>query len=350
MNLQEIISSITKSDASIAEQAQNRQNSLTKPPGSLGRLEEFSIKYVAARGDFSAEIEKPAILTFAGDHGVADEGVSAFPKEVTPQMVANFANGGAAINVLTRMEGINLKVIDIGVAGDCDFPGVIQRKVARGTADFVKGPAMTKEQTERAILIGFEEAEKLINGGCTLLGTGDMGIANTTPSTALYSVYLNLPPEEITGRGTGIDDERLIHKTNIIKKAIEINKNSLTDPLSILSALGGFEIAGICGVVLAGAANKVPVVVDGFISCAAALTAIKMNENVADYCFFSHLSADSGHKKIMESLGIKPILDLNLRLGEGTGAALAMNLIRAGMKIMREMATFEEAAVSNRQE
>jgi nicotinate-nucleotide--dimethylbenzimidazole phosphoribosyltransferase len=315
----------------------------------MGRLEDFSIKYVAARGDFSAEIDKPAILTFAGDHGVADEGVSAFPKEVTPQMVANFANGGAAINVLTRFEGINLKVIDIGVEGDCDFPGVIQRKVARGTADFVKGPAMTKEQTEEAILIGFEEAEKLINEGCTLLGTGDMGIANTTPSTALYSVYLNLPPEEITGRGTGIDDERLIHKTNIIKKGIEVNKDLLNDPLDVLSALGGFEIAGICGVVLAGAAKKIPVVVDGFISCAAALAAIKMNKNVADYCFFSHLSADSGHKKIMESLGIKPVLDLNLRLGEGTGAALAMNLIKAGMKIMREMATFEEAAVSNKQ-
>jgi nicotinate-nucleotide--dimethylbenzimidazole phosphoribosyltransferase len=263
-------------------------------------------------------------------------------------MVANFANGGAAINVLTRFEDVNLKVIDIGVEGDCDFPGVIQRKVARGTADFVKGPAMTKEQTEEAIMTGFDEAEKLINDGCTLLGTGDMGIANTTPSTALYSVYLDLPPEEITGRGTGINDERLIHKTNIIKKAIEINKDLLGDPLNALSALGGFEIAGICGVVLAGAAKKIPVVVDGFISCAAALAAIRMNENVADYCFFSHLSADAGHKKIMESLKIKPILDLNLRLGEGTGAALAMNIIKAGMKIMREMATFEEAAVSNK--
>lgn len=346
MLLEETLLKIVPADANIAEQAQKRLNSLTKPLGSLGLLEDCARKYAAARGDVFAKIAKPTILTFAGDHGIADEGVSAFPREVTPQMVANFANGGAAINVLTKHAGARLKVIDIGVAADCNFKGVIRKKVARGTANFAKGPAMTMKQAQKAVEIGIKLAEKEIGRGCTLLGTGDMGIANTTPSSALYSVFLNLEPEKTAGRGTGINDERLQHKINVLRKAIEMHGPNLKDPLSTLAALGGFEIAGICGVVLAAAANKVPVVVDGFISGAGALTAIRMNKNVLDYCFFSHLSAEAGHVNAMNKLGVRPLLNLDLRLGEGTGATLAFNLIEAGVKIMHEMATFESAGVS----
>lgn len=343
-----VISKISPADNKIATLARKRLDSLTKPQGSLGILEECAVKYAAARGDVFAKIASPAILTFAGDHGVADEGVSAFPQEVTPQMVANFANGGAAINVLTKHAGVILKVIDIGVALPCDFPGVISRKVAKGTRNFAKGPAMSLEETEKALAIGMEEAEKIIKAGSTIIGTGDMGIANTTPSTALYSVFLKIAPGEITGRGTGIDDKQLQHKIKVIEKAIEVNKKHLDSPLNTLAALGGLEIAGICGAILAAAANKVPVAVDGFISGAAAVTAIQFNKNVMDYCFFSHISAEVGHKSILKLLGTKAILDLNLRLGEGTGAALSFHIIEAGVKIMQEMATFEEAGVSNK--
>lgn len=342
----EILAGIKPSDKNVAELAVKRLDSLTKPRGSLGRLEEVAVKYVSARGDLKAKITKPEILTFAGDHGVAAEGVSAFPQEVTPQMVANFANGGAAINVLTRHAGAGLKVIDIGVAFPCDFKGVISRKVAHGTANFVKGPAMTEEQALQAIFAGFEEAEKSIKAGSTILGTGDMGIANTTPSAALYSYFLKVPVANVAGRGTGVDDKKLKHKVEIIEKAMEINKKLLDSPLHVLAALGGYEIAGICGTVLAGAYYRIPVVVDGFISGAAALTAIRMNDDVMDYCFFSHLSAEAGHVNAMRHLNIKPILDLDLRLGEGTGAVLTFNIIEAGIKIMNEMATFSEAGVS----
>ncbi|OGV51285.1 MAG: nicotinate-nucleotide--dimethylbenzimidazole phosphoribosyltransferase [Lentisphaerae bacterium GWF2_52_8] len=328
--------------------ARKRLDSLTKPPGSLGRLEDCAAQYAAARGSVDAKVVKPCILTFAGDHGVADEGVSAFPKEVTPQMVANFSRGGAAINVLAKHGGITLKVIDMGVAAECDFPGVISRKIARGTANFANGPAMSIEECTKALAAGIEEAEKSIADGCTLLGTGDMGIANTTPSTALYAQFLSLDPEEIAGRGTGIDDARLRHKVKVIRDALCVNKHLLKSPLETLAALGGFEIAGICGTILAGAANRVPVVVDGFISGAAALSAIRIKPEVADYCFFSHLSAEAGHAKAMKTIGVKPLLDLDLRLGEGTGAAIAMHLIQASMKIMHEMATFGEAGVSGK--
>lgn len=344
--LEQTLSKIKASDRKIAEEAQKRLDSLTKPPGSLGMLEECAKKYAAARGCLFAEIKNPMILTFASDHGVADSGVSAFPKEVTPQMVANFANGGAAINVLTKYVGAKLKVIDIGVAKPCDFPGVINRKVAPGTANIAEGPAMTVEQAGKAIIIGIEEAELAISEGATLLGTGDMGIANTTPSAALYSVFLGLKPEQVAGRGTGIDDKRLKHKIRIIGQAIEANKNLLKDTFSTLAALGGFEIAGICGVILAAAANKIPVVIDGFISGAAALTAMRFDRNVLDYCFFSHLSAEAGHRNALNAMGVRPLLELDMRLGEGTGAALAFNIIGAGVKIMREMATFADAGVS----
>ena len=327
----------------------------------MGVLEECAKKYTAARGDLDAKISNPILLAFAGDHGVAAEGVSAFPQEVTPQMVANFANGGAAINVLTKHAGANLKVIDMGVAAPYSIPDsapyqVVDRKIATGTANIAKGPAMTMEQTIKAIETGIEIAENEIKAGATLLGTGDMGIANTTPSAAIYSALLNLDPADVAGRGTGIDDSRLNHKIKIIEEALVVNRHELAiSPLNTLSAVGGFEIAGICGAVLGAAANKVPIVIDGFISGAAAVAAMFIQAEgespmpVDDYCFFSHLSAEAGHIQAMQAIGVRPILDLDLRLGEGTGAALAFNVIEAGVKIMHEMATFEDAGVAGKE-
>ena len=353
--LEERVSQIKSANIAVAEAAQQRLDILTKPQGSLGVLEECAKKYVAARGDISAKVADPVILTFAGDHGVAEEGVSAFPQEVTPQMVANFANGGAAINVLSKHAGAKLKVIDVGVA--CDITPflpekpeavVLHKKVAPGTANIAKESAMTITDAEKALNVGIRVVEDEILAGSTLIGTGDMGIANTTPSAALYSAFTGIPPADIAGRGTGIDDARLTHKIEIIQQALDLHKEiiEIGNPLEVLAAVGGFEIAGICGAIIGAAANRTPIVIDGFISGAAAITAMQFSENVKDYCFFSHLSAEAGHQNVMKSLGIKPILDLNLRLGEGTGAALAFNIIEAGVKIMHEMATFEDAGVT----
>ncbi len=349
--LAEIINSIKPADSATAKLAQKKLDLLTKPQGSLGVLEECAKKYVAARHDISANIANPTILVFAGDHGVVEEGVSACPQEVTLQMLSNFANGGAAINVLTRQFGIDLKVIDLGVAKDCKhIPEIIHKKVAYGTANIAKGPAMTINETELALFAGIEEANKVISSGTTLLGTGDMGIGNTTPSTALYSIFTNTPPKEITGIGTGISNKALENKIKVIEQAIKINKDKLTSTINILAALGGLEIAGICGLILGAASKKIPVVIDGFISSAAAITALKFNESVMDYCYFSHLSAETGHINIMKKLNITPLLDLKLRLGEGTGAALAINIVRAGLNTMNEMATFSEAGINNHNE
>jgi nicotinate-nucleotide--dimethylbenzimidazole phosphoribosyltransferase len=358
--LEKTLSAISHSDEKVAKLAQNRLDSLTKPQGSLGVLEECAVKYASARGKLDANVANPTILTFAGDHGVAAEGVSAFPQEVTPQMVANFANGGAAINVLSKHAGAKLKVIDMGVATPYEISKsspftVLDHKIAQGTANIAQGPAMTIEQAKKAIEIGIKIAEEEIKDGATLLGTGDMGIANTTPSAALYSAFLHIDPADIAGRGTGIDDKRLAHKIEVIEKALVSNRHELTKtPLDILAAIGGFEIAGICGAILGAAANNVPIVIDGFISGAAAVTAMFMQAEgespmpVSDYCFFSHLSAEAGHIHAMQAIGVRPILDLGLRLGEGTGAALAFNIIEASVKIMHEMATFDDAGVAGK--
>ena len=346
--LDKALAAIKPANLDVEKAAKLRLDNLTKPLGSLGRLEEIAAKYAAARGDVMAKVERPAIVTFGGDHGVADIGVSAFPKEVSVQMAANIAAGGAGVSVLARHAGAILRMVDVGIAGDCKFPGVIDRKVARGTADFTKGPAMTREQCRKALEVGIDEAWQLIDGGSTLLGTGDLGIANTTPSAALYCTYLGMIPEEIVGRGTGIDDARLKVKLSAVKTAMEVNKAALASPFDILAALGGFEIAGICGFIIGAASRRIPVVIDGFISGAAAVAAVKMKPEIMDYCFFSHASAEGGHLKAMNAIGANPLLGLGLRLGEGTGSALAFNLIEASSKIIREMATFADAGVSNK--
>ena len=348
--LQQTLNAISPVNRSIAPAIQAHLDDLTKPQGSLGRLEEIAMRYALATATVKPRPGKCRIYCFAGDHGVASEGVSAFPKEVTPQMVFNMLAGGAAINVFARHAGAELKVVDMGVDADfSDSPNLLKHKVARGTANIAVGPAMTKSQTIQALETGIALATQAASEGITLLGTGEMGIANTTPATALFAAYLGLKPATITGRGTGVDDARLQHKISVIEKAIAINQASLTDPLSILSALGGFEIAGIAGLVLGGAAKRVPVVVDGFISTAGALAAIKLQPAVADYVFFSHLSEEAGHRVVMNAIGSKPILDLNMRLGEGTGGALAMTIIQAALKMMTEMATFSSAHVSGKE-
>ncbi len=333
-------------DEMIMEQAQTRLDNLTKPQGSLGKLESLARRVCGIQQTLVPDTENKKILTFAADHGVAAEGVSSFPSEVTRQMVFNFLRGGAGVNVLARHVGAEVRVIDVGVAGEVSGEGLLCRKVKAGTDNLARGPAMKVDEALAAIGVGVQTAREAIEDGANMLGTGEMGIANTTPSAAMLAVLLEVEPEEITGRGTGIDDAALHHKIFVIKKGIEVNKKQCGSPLEILACLGGLEIAAICGMILECARSRVPVVVDGFISSAAALTAIKMKAEVADYCFFSHMSAEHGHRLFFEKIGQAPLLDLGMRLGEGTGAALAMGIIDAGVKIMNEMATFDEAGVS----
>ena len=329
------------------ELAWKRLDSLTKPPKSLGRLEEIAARLVAIYEDTMPEIKKKAVFVFASDHGVTEEGVSAYPKEVTAQMVFNFLRGGAGINVLARHAGADVVVVDVGV--DYEFgqvEGLISKKVVRGARNIAKDPALGRDDAIKCIKTGIELVKQYYHMGYNLFATGEMGIGNTTPSSAVVSVLTGSPVEEVTGRGTGIDEETFKRKVEVIKKAIEINKPDPHDPIDVLSKVGGPEIGAIAGVVLGCAELKVPVVIDGFISTAGALIAYCINPAVKDYIFASHNSVEKGHKKALEFMGLTPLLDLNLRLGEGTGAALAITIISAGLKIYREMATFEEAGVS----
>lgn len=347
--LQQLLSRIQPADRSIIAAVQAHLDDLTKPRGSLGRLEEIALKYVLATGSLKPVLSKKKICCFAADHGVAAEGVSAFPAEVTPQMVYNMLNGGAAINVLTRHAGADLDVVDMGVNHEFpDMPALVKRKVRRGSSNMALGPAMSEEETLQALLAGAALAVDACEAGYHLLGTGEMGIANTTPATALYSVLLDVSVESITGRGTGIDDERLPHKIAVIRRAVEVNAARCTSAFTTLAALGGYEIAAITGFILGAASCRIPVVVDGFISSAGAVAALKLCPTVDDYLFFSHLSNEQGHRAVMQKLGARPILDLDLRLGEGTGAALAMQLIEGSVKIYNEMATFSAARVSEK--
>ena len=350
MESKTVLSKIVSTNGKFAEQAQQRLDNLTKPQGSLGRLEEFAKQLVAITEDQMPELDRKAIFTFAGDHGVADEGVSAFPKEVTSQMVFNFLNGGAGINVLARHAGADVIVVDIGV--DHDFGSVsnsafVPKKVMKGTKNIRKGPAMTRDEAQKCIDVGMELADEYAKKGYKIFGTGDMGIANTTPSSAMVAVITGKPVEDITGRGTGINDDSWKNKVQVIKDAISLNKPDPSDPMDVLSKVGGTEIGGIAGLILGAATNKIPVVIDGFISTAGALIAYAIEPKTRDYMFAAHRSQEIGHRAMLEKIGLRPILDLDLRLGEGTGAALAMMIIEAGLKIYKEMTTFEEAAVAN---
>ncbi len=346
MILEVVKSKIKPLDERAMGLAQKRLDSLTKPLGSLGVLEETAKKLAGITKDSQPKIGKKTIIVMAGDHGVVEEGVSAYPQEVTPQMVYNFLNGGAGINVLARHVGADVKVVDIGIATPLKATGLISRKIKMGTDNMAKGPAMSKNEAIAAIEVGIDVAEKEIGEGVTILGTGEMGIGNTTPSSAITAVFGNIPVEDVVGKGTGIDDEGLVLKVGVIEKAIRINKPNPADPIDVLSKVGGLEIAGLAGVILSAAANQTPVLIDGFISGAAALVASKIAPESVNYMIASHVSVEPGHKKVLELLGLKPMLFMNMRLGEGTGAALCMSLVEAATKIINEMATFESAGVS----
>lgn len=348
-NWRETVENIPPLDPRAMEEARRRQERLTKPPGSLGRLEELSVQVAGIARDPLPEVRDKVVFTVAGDHGVADEGVSAYPKEVTAQMVANFLGGGAAINVLARCTGARVVVVDAGVAADLpSHPDLRNVKLGYGTKNITLGPAMTREQAEMALDAGIKLVEDERRRGLDILGLGDMGIANTTPSAAVASVFTGLPPESVTGRGTGIDDVTFSRKVEVVRRAIEINRPDPSDPVDVLAKVGGFEIGVLAGITLGGAFYRVPVVLDGFIATAGALIAYKLCPEVRDYCIAAHLSVEVGHRAMLEHMGLAPLLDLGLRLGEGTGATLGIFLVEASVKVLREMATFEEAGVSDR--
>ena len=333
----------------LKKKAQAHLDSLTKPLGSLGTLEDLSKRYFSIRNNESASIKSISTVVFVADHGVAEEGVSAYPSEVTPQMVFNYLNQGAAVNVLANHIKAEVTIVDIGVNFDFkDHPNLLHRKISSGTKNFTKEPSMTHSQAEVSISTGIRIAEESAKNGVDILTTGEMGIGNTTSSSAIYSSLGKTQVEAVTGRGTGIDDLTLKKKISVIKKGIHLHQPDENDPIDILAKIGGFEIGGITGLILGAAAKKIPVVVDGFISGAGALLAFKMNPTVKDYVFPSHRSSEQGHKIFFDQLGYPPLLDLNMRLGEGTGALLAVNLIQSAVKIYNEMATFQSAGVSTK--
>jgi len=344
---EETIQQIEGLDEKAMTLARARQDRLTKPPGALGRLEELSVQLAGITGTLACDLQRKVVIVMVGDHGVVRQSVSAYPQEVTAQMVANFLRGGAAINVLARHTGSRVVVVDIGVVEDLPpHPGLTISKVARGTRDFTREPAMSREQAHAAIGVGLEVVEQEFQRGLDLVATGDMGIGNTTASSALVAVFTGEPPERVTGRGTGITEDGWRHKVQVVRAALALHHADAGDPVDVLARLGGLEIAGLVGVMLGAAARRVPVVVDGFISGAAALAAAAIAPRVKEYFIASHRSVEPGHQVALDRLGIKPLLDLDLRLGEGTGAVLAFPIIEAAAKLLNEMATFDEAGVS----
>ncbi len=327
-----------------------RQAVLTKPAGSLGRLEDIAIHLAAMQGTETPQINKPYIAVFAGDHGIANEGVSAFPQVVTGEMIRNFARGGAAISVLAKAQNATLHVYNCGTAYPVEpLADVTDCSIAAGTANFLYQPAMTSEQLEQALAIGQKAVKDAQAQGCDLFIAGEMGIANTTPATAIAAALLSVKPDTITGRGTGIDDKTLYHKIKVIEQALA-HHNLLTiypSPLAVLQTVGGFEIAAIAGAYIAAAQAGLPILVDGFISSAAALVAVKHNPSIRDWMFFAHASAEQGHAIMMQALAAKPLLDLGMRLGEGSGAGIAISLLRLACELHNQMATFADAGVSN---
>ena len=348
--LQKTLAIIKQVDTGAIEGAQKHLDNLTKPPGSLGVLEDIAKKIAGITGEVKPALPKKTCILLAGDHGVTDEGVSAFPKEVTPQMVLNFLNGGAAMSVLSKHVGAELVVVDIGVAEDLpDHPLLVKKKIAYGTANMAKGPAMTRDEAIAAIEVGIEVAESCLENGTGIFGTGEMGIGNTTPSTAIIAFYLGNGVATVCGRGTGTNDEGLKHKIEVIEKALAVNKPDRNDAVDVVAKIGGLEIAGMAGVMLAAAAHRKPVLVDGFISGAAALIATGLNPLVVDYLLASHLSEEPGHAATLKLLNLQPFLRMNMRLGEGTGAALAMNIVDGALKIVHEMASFADAGITNKE-
>ena len=349
--LNDIIDMIKPLDEGAMAEARARQDMLTKPQGSLGRLEELSIQIAGIQGKPVPRIKHKAIITMAGDHGVVAEKIGNWPQEVTAQMVYNFVGGGAAINVLARQTGARIVVVDMGVASELKpVPQLLSRRVAAGTRNMTAGPAMTREQAVAAVETGIDILTDEVAKGLDIVGTGDMGIGNTTVSSAICAAITGRPVAEVTGRGTGIDDKQLAHKIEVIEKALAVNRPDTAKPLDVLAKVGGFEIGGLAGVMLAAAAHRIPVVIDGFISGAAALIATALSPGLKDFLIAAHVSAESGHPFLLEHMGLKPLLNLEMRLGEGTGAALGIFVVEAASRILAEMATFADAGVSEKEE
>ncbi len=337
-------------DRAAVARAEERQRMLTKPPGSLGALERLAVRACGWMGDAPA-VNRPAVAVFAADHGIAAEGVSAFPQAVTGEMVRNFASGGAAISVLAGSLGAMLEVVHLGTVNDPGpLPGVVRAYIAPETANFLRGPAMTEDQLEQALAAGRMAVERFVGRGADMLACGEMGIGNTTSATALACVFLGLHPKGVAGPGTGLDAAGVQAKARVVAGALDYHREGLADPLSVLQRLGGFEIAALVGAYIAAAQSGLPVLVDGFIASAAALAAVRIRPSSGEWMQLAHLSAEPGHAPLQAALaretGSPPLLDLGMRLGEGSGAALAIPLVRLALDLHREMATFAEAGVS----
>ena len=347
MTLQDAVSGIRPTGPCVRGAAELRQRHLAKPPGSLGRLEDLSVQMAAILGSDRPTPRGKTVIVAAGDHGVVSQGVTDYPRDVTAQMLLNFLSDGAAVSVMARRAGVNLVVVDAGIA--TPLPGHPDLRVAaagRCTADITQGPAMTREQAEATVMAGIDLAQEVARNGVDIIGTGDMGIGNTTPSSAITAAVTGISPRETTGRGTGRDDMQLEHKVAVVERALFVNRPDPSDGLDVLAKVGGFEIGFLAGVALGGALARRAVVLDGFISGAACLIAHSLCPDVRDYLIASHLSAEPGHRPALSHMGLLPLLDLDMRLGEGTGAVLAMGLVEAASACLAEMATFAEAGVS----
>ncbi|MDO7907335.1 nicotinate-nucleotide--dimethylbenzimidazole phosphoribosyltransferase [Paenibacillus sp. JX-17] len=340
------IQEIQPLDQESMNQASAHLDQLTKPQGSLGKLESLAIQLAGITGTQAPLLERRSVIVMAADHGIASEGVSAYPAEVTPQMLLNMLHGGAAVNVLARQASAHVVCVDIGVNADIEHPRLHSRSIRKGTANMAEGPAMSRDEAVRAIRTGMEIAADEVRRGTSLFVTGELGIGNTTASAALISALTGLPPARVVGRGTGLDDAGVHRKTEAIRRSLERNRCDATDPVGVLAAVGGLEIGGLAGVILGAALHQCPVMLDGFISAAAALLAVRLAPACAAYMIASHQSDEKGHAAVLEQLGLQPMLQLDMRLGEGTGGVLALHLVDAANRIMREMATFASAGVA----
>ena len=347
--LQAIIEKIGPLDEKAMDKTRARMDILTKPQGSLGRMEDLAVQLAGIHGDFFPVDSRKRVVVMAADHGVTEEGISAYPSEVTAQMVANFTGGGAAINVFGRQGGVDVEVVDVGVKVDNNLPGVKRVRIKAGSDNFRRGPAMSRLEALEALLAGVECAREAADDGIKVLATGEMGIGNTTASSAVMAALSGYETSLVVGRGTGLDDDKLLHKQKVVGEALDMHKPDPKDPIGVLSLVGGLEIAALTGLILGAASRRIPVVVDGFISSTAALTAVKMCSRSRSYLVPSHLSAESGHALLMDYLDLQPYMHMGMRLGEGTGAVLAMHLLEAAARITLEMATFEDARVSNKE-
>jgi nicotinate-nucleotide--dimethylbenzimidazole phosphoribosyltransferase len=350
--LTDTVAAVRPPDADAAAAARERQGQLTKPPGSLGYLEDLSVRLAGIAGECPPPVPEPAaVAVFAGDHGVHAQGVTPWPQEVTAQMVANFLASTAVVNAIAAQAGAEVCVVDVGVAADLPAaPGLLPRKVRHGTADMTETAAMTRQEAQQAVEAGIETARDLVTAGSRCLVTGDMGIANTTASAALVATFTGADPAEVTGRGTGVDDQTLAHKVDVVRRALERHQPDAADPLGALAAVGGLEHAALTGYLLGAAALRVPVVLDGVIACAAALAAAAFCPDAVGYMIAGHRSTEPGASRALTALGLRPVLDLGLRLGEGSGAVLALPIVQAAARVLRDVATFDSAGVSSAKE